>query len=99
MQSCELVEGTRWHKDFPAVVDVLAFGAGQHDHGVAAVVFIEAERSAAGHAAHHGWRIHAVHHVVVVVEELGAKLWIVSEWAIIYTGRVVLTMMGWSRSL
>ncbi len=55
------------------MVDALAFGARQHDHGVAAVVLVEAGGGSAGHTAQHrGW-IHAVHHVVVI-GETGAEL-------------------------
>ena len=77
MQSRKLIESTWWHEDFSAMVNAFSFGPRQHDHGVAAVVFVEAGGGSAGHTTKHGGRIHAVHHVVVIHEtgvELGVSM-------------------------
>lgn len=73
VQSSEFIEGRRWHQDFPAVVHSFSLRAGQHDDGVAPVVFVEAGGSAAGHAPEHGGWVHP-EHGVIVVEEGGSVL-------------------------
>lgn len=67
MQAGELVEGGGGEEDFAAVVGSCALGAGHHDDGVAAVVFVEAagrgiDAAVAAGGEHGVW--------VVIVESL-----------------------------
>ncbi len=67
VESCEFVEGTGWHEDLSAVVDVFSIWTREHSNGIAPVVFVEALVSSSS-SGHHAWRIHPAHHGILLIE-------------------------------
>lgn len=72
MKLRELVEGAWWHDDLASIIQMWSFHAGQHNGGIAAVIFIEA----AGWSTHTTRAKHLIHShgiiflVVTLVERL-----------------------------
>lgn len=68
VQSRQLFQRRRWHNDFSAIVEIFPLRAGEHDCGVAAVIFIEAlwrtSSAASDHVVHR-------HGIVVLVIAIG----------------------------
>ena len=79
VQSRQLLERRGWHNDLSAIVEIFSFWAGEHDGGVAAVVFIEAFGSSSPeHVLVHGQRILVL--VIAVVRRSCQCLFSEKRW-------------------
>jgi hypothetical protein len=65
VQSGQFLQSGGWHNDLSAIVEIFSLWTGEHDRGVAAVIFIEAfGRTSSDHVVHR-------HRILVLVIAVG----------------------------